>query len=50
MTCWQGPPQLALRRPLISITPKPSNAELVTFVVMHTRLGFASGARWLPRA
>lgn len=41
-------PHLAPWRPRVGITPKLSDAELVTLAVMQALLGFASEARW-PR-
>jgi hypothetical protein len=43
-------PQLAPRRPKVGITPKLSDAELVTMAVMQALLGFVSEARWLRHA
>jgi hypothetical protein len=43
-------PQLAPSRPAIGITPRLSDAELVTLAVMQALLGFASEARWLRHA
>jgi hypothetical protein len=43
-------PQLAPRRPETGISPKLSDAELVTLAVMQALLGFASEARWLRHA
>jgi Transposase DDE domain len=43
-------PQLAPCRPAVGITPKLSDAELVTLAVMHALLGFTSEARWLRHA
>lgn len=40
-------PHLAPWRPQAGITPKPSDAELVTLAVMQALLGFVSEARWL---
>jgi hypothetical protein len=46
----QRAPQLAPWRPTIGITPKLSDAELVTLAVMQALLGFTSEARWLRYA
>jgi hypothetical protein len=43
-------PQLAPWRPAIGITPRLSDAELVTLPVMQALLGFTSEARWLRHA
>jgi hypothetical protein len=43
-------PQLAPVRPRVGITPKLSDAELVTLAVMQALLGFTSEARWLRHA
>ena len=43
-------PQLAPWRPAIGITPRLSDAELVTLSVMQALLGFTSEARWLRYA
>jgi hypothetical protein len=43
-------PQLAPSRPAIGITPRLSDAELVTLAVMQALPGFASEARWLRHA
>jgi hypothetical protein len=43
-------PQLAPWRPAVGITPRLSDAELVTLAVMQALLGFASEARWLRYA
>jgi hypothetical protein len=43
-------PQLAPWRPRVGITPKLSDAELVTLAVMQALLGFTSEARWLRHA
>src|SRR6266568_5770600 len=43
-------PQLAPYRPEIGISPKLSDAELVTLAVMQALLGFTSEARWLRHA
>ena len=43
-------PQLAPSRPATGITPRLSDAELVTLAVMQALLGFASEARWLRHA
>jgi hypothetical protein len=43
-------PQLAPWRPPVGITPKLSDAELVTLAVMQALLGFTSEARWLRYA
>jgi hypothetical protein len=40
-------PHLAPWRPRVGITPKLSDAELVTLAVMQALLGFVSEARWL---
>jgi hypothetical protein len=40
-------PQLAPWRPAVGITPKLSDAELVTLAVLQALLGFTSQARWL---
>jgi hypothetical protein len=46
----QAAPQLAPWRPAIGITPKLSDAELVTLAVLQALLGFCSEARWLGYA
>jgi len=46
----QASPQLAPPRPPVGITPKLSDAELVTLAVMQALLGFTSEARWLRHA
>ena len=43
-------PQLAPRRPKAGITPKLSDAELVTMAMMQALLGYVSEARWLRHA
>ena len=43
-------PQLALWRPRVGITPRLSDAELVTLAVMQALLGFVSEARLLRHA
>jgi hypothetical protein len=43
-------PQLAPWRPGTGITPRLSDAELVTLAVMQAFLGFTSEARWLRHA
>src|ERR1039457_5204889 len=43
-------PQLAPWRPAAGITPRLSDAELVTLSVMQALLGFTSEARWLRHA
>jgi hypothetical protein len=43
-------PQLAPWRPGTGITPRLSDAELVTLAVMQVLLGFTSEARWLRHA
>jgi hypothetical protein len=43
-------PQLAPWRPGTGITPRLSDAELVTLAVMQALLGFTSEARWLRYA
>src|SRR6266702_4605180 len=43
-------PQLAPYRPERGISPKLSDAELVTLAVMQALLGFTSEARWLRHA
>jgi hypothetical protein len=43
-------PQLAPWRPRVGISPKLSDAELVTLAVMQALLGFVSEARWLRYA
>ena len=40
-------PSLAPWRPLVGITPRLSDAELVTLAVMQAHLGFTSETRWL---
>ena len=40
-------PDRAPRRPLVGITPRISDAELVTLAVAQALLGFTSEARWL---
>jgi Transposase DDE domain len=46
----QQTPQLAPWRPRVGISPKLSDAELVTLAVMQALLGFTSEARWLRYA
>jgi Transposase DDE domain len=43
-------PHLAPWRPAVGITPKLSDAELVTLAVMQALLGYPSEARWLRYA
>ena len=43
-------PRLAPWRPPVGITPRLSDAELVTLAVMQALLGFVSEARWLRYA
>jgi hypothetical protein len=43
-------PQWAPARPAVGITPRLSDAELVTLAVMQALLGFTSEARWLRHA
>jgi hypothetical protein len=43
-------PQLAPWRPAVGITPKLSDAELITLAVMAALLGYVSEARWLRYA
>ncbi len=43
----KGRPDLAPWRPRIGITPKITDAELVTLAVMQALLGFTSERRWL---
>jgi hypothetical protein len=43
----QDEPTLAPWRPKVGITPKLSDAELVTLAVMQALLGFTSETRWL---
>jgi hypothetical protein len=43
-------PHLAPWRPRVGITPKLSDAELVTLAVMQALLGYTSEARWLRYA
>jgi hypothetical protein len=43
-------PDLAPWRPRVGITPKLTDAELVTLAVMQALLGFTSEARWLRHA
>jgi hypothetical protein len=43
-------PTLAPWRPKVGITPKLSDAELVTLAVMQALLGFTSETRWLRHA
>jgi Transposase DDE domain len=43
-------PHLAPWRPAVGISPKLSDAELVTLAVMQALLGFGSEARWLRYA
>jgi hypothetical protein len=43
-------PYLARWRPAVGITPKLSDAELVTLAVMQALLGFTSESRWLRHA
>ena len=40
-------PHLAPWRPAVGITPKLTDAELVTLAVMQAMLGFTSEAKWL---
>jgi hypothetical protein len=46
----KGAPQLAPWRPAVGITPKLTDAELVTLAVLQALLGFCSEARWLRYA
>jgi len=43
-------PQFAPWRPAVGITPKITDAELVTLAMMQAILGFTSEARWLRHA
>ncbi|MGW3513760.1 IS982 family transposase [Streptomyces sp. NPDC000994] len=43
-------PHLAPCRPAVGITPKLTDAELVTLAVMQALLGFTSEAKWLRHA
>nr|WP_030925999.1 hypothetical protein [Streptosporangium amethystogenes] len=43
-------PQLAPWRPLVCITPKLSDAKLVTLAVLQALLGFTSERRWIRHA
>ncbi|MFE2472915.1 IS982 family transposase [Streptomyces mirabilis] len=43
-------PHLAPWRPTVGITPKLTDAELVTLAVMQALLGFTSEAKWLRHA
>ncbi len=43
-------PEWAPQRPAVGITPKLSDAELVTLAVLQALLGFTSEARWLRYA
>jgi hypothetical protein len=43
-------PQWAPPRPTVGITPKLTDAELVTLAVLQALLGFTSEARWLRHA
>ncbi|MFF4830127.1 IS982 family transposase [Streptomyces sp. NPDC001312] len=43
-------PHLAPWRPAVGITPKHTDAELVTLAVMQALLGFTSEAKWLRHA
>jgi hypothetical protein len=43
-------PDLAPWRPRVGITPKLSDAELVTLAVMQALLGFTSESRWMRHA
>ena len=43
-------PQLAPWRPPMGITPKLSDAELVTLAVLQALLGFTSERRWIRHA
>jgi hypothetical protein len=43
-------PHLAPWRPTVGITPKLTDAELVTLAVMQAMLGFTSEAKWLRHA
>jgi hypothetical protein len=46
----KGSPQLVPWRPGVGISPKLSDAELVTLAVVQALLGFTSEARWLRHA
>jgi hypothetical protein len=46
----KGSPQLVPWRPEVGISPKLSDAELVTLAVVQALLGFTSEARWLRHA
>jgi len=43
-------PDLAPRRPSVGITPRLSDAELVTLATMQAILGYTSEAKWLRHA
>jgi hypothetical protein len=43
-------PEWAPARPLVGITPRLTDAELVTVAVLQALLGFTSEARWLRQA
>ncbi len=43
-------PSLAPRRPRVGISPKLSDAELITLAVLQALLGFVSETRWLRHA
>jgi hypothetical protein len=43
-------PQIAPLRPAIGLSPRLSDAELVTLAVMQALLGFTSEARWIRHA
>lgn len=43
-------PELALWRPPVGITPRLSDAELVSLARMQAILGFTSEAKWLGHA
>jgi hypothetical protein len=43
-------PELRRWRPAVGITPKLSDAELLTVAVMQALLGYTSEARWLRYA
>src|SRR5260370_3799855 len=46
----KGSPERAPRRPKVGVNPTISDAELITLVVMQSRLAFTSEARWLRHA
>lgn len=46
----KGRPDLAPWRPTVGITPRITDAELITLAMMQAMLGFTSEARWLRHA